>query len=71
MASQCPHRQARVAAVDMTTSPPPVQVVTTATPTNFSTNVIQMMSLLNPFRSQKNPDPAPTPTYSAPASQDF
>ena len=71
MASQCPHGRARVAAVNMPTPPPATQVATTATPTNFSTNVVQMMSSLNPFCSQLKDVSAPAPAYTAPASQDF
>ena len=73
MASQCPRRQARVAAVDMTAPPPLPQIATTATPMNFSANVVQTMSSLNPFHSQQKDVSAstPAPTYTAPASQDF
>ena len=79
MASQCPRRRARVAAIDAATLPPPTQIVTTSTPSNFSADVAQTMYSLNPFCApQKNapapvpaPAPAPAPAYSAPASQDF
>ena len=71
MASQCPCHRVCVAAVDMTAPPPPTQIVATATPTNFSADVVQTMSLLNPFRSQQKNAPTPAPAYSAPASQDF
>ena len=71
MASQCPRHQARVAATTTTAPPPQTQVATTTVPTNFSADVVQTMSTLNPFRSQQKDVPAPAPAYTAPASQGF
>ena len=71
MASQCPRHSARIAAMTMATAPPQTQVAATTAPTNFSADVVQTMSSLNPFRSQQKDVPAPAPAYSAPASQGF
>ena len=71
MANQCPRRQARVAAITTPAPPPQAQVAVTAAPSQYSANVVQTMSSLNPFRSQPKDTPTPTPAYSAPASQDF
>ena len=71
MASQCPRRQARVAAITTTAPPPQAQTAATTVPSQYSANVVQTMSSLNPFRAQQKDIPTPAPAYSAPASQDF
>ena len=77
MASQCPRRRPRVAAIETPTAQPNPQVAATTVPSQFAANVAQTMYSLNPFRSPQKSVPVstpvsdPVPTYTAPASQDF